>query len=132
MTLRECEEKLKELNTAEDEIILYGYAHIDGEKLKNEDISKLTLLKEKYTKLKDEIISKPLTIADCSRMIKLCIEAEESVLAGKEYELEGRKLVRADLAEILRLKTYYQKEKERLEQGLSTGSRIRSIIPTGF
>ncbi|EHO83669.1 MULTISPECIES: hypothetical protein [Fusobacterium] len=132
MTLRECEEKLKELNTAEDEIILYGYAHIDGEKLKNEDLSKLTLLKEKYTKLKDEIISKPLTIADCSRMIKLCIEAEESVLAGKEYELEGRKLVRADLAEILRLKTYYQKEKERLEQGLSTGSRIRSIIPTGF
>ena len=132
MNLRECEEKLKELNTAEDEIILYGYAHIDGEKLKNEDLSKLTLLKEKYTKLKDEIISKPLTIADCSRMIKLCIEAEESVLAGKEYELEGRKLVRADLAEILRLKTYYQKEKERLEQGLSTGSRIRSIIPTGF
>ena len=48
MTLRECEEKLKELNTAEDEIILYGYAHIDGEKLKNEDLSKLTLLKEKY------------------------------------------------------------------------------------
>lgn len=132
MTLRECEEKLKELNTVEDEIILYGYAHMDGEKLKNEDLPKLKLLKEKYTKLKDEIISKPLTITDCSRMIKLCIEAEESVLAGKEYELEGRKLVRADLAEILRLKTYYQKEKERLEQGLSTGSRIRSIIPTGF
>lgn len=132
MTLRECEEKLKELNTVEDEIILYGCAHMDGEELKNEDLPKLKLLKEKYTKLKDEIISKPLTIADCSRMIKLCIEAEESVLAGKEYELEGRKLVRADLAEILRLKTYYQKEKERLEQGFSTGSRIRSIIPTGF
>ena len=114
MTLRECEEKLKELNTAEDEIILYGYTHIDGEKLEEKDLAKINLLKEKYTKLKEEIIAKPLTIADCSRMIKLCIEAEESVLAGKEYELEGRKLVRADLAEILRLKTYYQKEKERL------------------
>lgn len=132
MTLRECEEKLKELNAAEDEIILYGYTHIDGEKLEEGDLTKINLLKEKYTKLKEEIISKPLTIADCSRMIKLCIEAEESVLAGKEYELEGRKLVRADLAEILRLKTYYQKEKGRLEQGLPTGSRIRSIIPIGF
>ena len=132
MTLRECEEKLEELNTAEDEIILYGYTHIDGEKLEEKDLTKVKLLKEKYTKLKEEIIAKPLTIADCSRMIKLCIEAEESVLAGKEYELEGRKLVRADLAEILRLKTYYQKEKERLEQGLPTGSRLRSVIPIGF
>lgn len=132
MTLRECEEKLKELNTAEDEIILYGYTHIEGEKLEEKDLTKVNLLKEKYTKLKEEIISKPLTITDCSRMIKLCIEAEESVLAGKEYELEGRKLVRADLAEILRLKIYYQKEKERLEQGLPNGSRIKSIIPTGF
>lgn len=132
MTLRECEEKLKELSTAEDEIILHGYAHIDGERLEKEALPKIKLLKEKYTKLKDEIVSKPMTIADCSRMIKLCIEAEESILSGKEYELEGRKLVRADLAEVLRLKIYYQKEKDRLEQGLPTGSRMRSVIPMGF
>ena len=52
-----------------------------------------------------------------------------SVLAGKEYEMDGRHLTRADLSEILKLKRYYEDEIERLEAGLQKGRYAYRIMP---
>ena len=56
-------------------------------------------------------------------------EAEEGVLAGKEYEIDGRKLTRTDLSEILKLKKYYETEMERIEAGLEKGRYAYRIMP---
>lgn len=115
MTIRELEEKIETLEKLEENIILNGYGYFEGTKYTEEDNEKITKLKELYQKRRSDLINKPLTIEDCNRMIAFCIEAEEAVLAGQEYEFEGTRLTRANLNDILKLKDYYIKEKHRLE-----------------
>lgn len=129
MTVLECEERIAEYLEAEEDIILYGYCYIRGERFEAEDIEKIKNAKKLWEERKKEILNKKMTVEDCKRMILLCREAEEGVLAGKEYEIDGRKLTRADLSEILKLKKYYETEMERIEAGLEKGRYAYRIMP---
>lgn len=129
MRLLECEERITEYLDAEEDITLYGYCYIRGERFEAEDIEKIKNAKKLWEERKKEILNKKLTVEDCKRMLLLCREAEESVLAGKEYEMDGRHLTRADLSEILKLKRYYEDEIERLEAGLQKGRYAYRIMP---
>lgn len=128
MTLRECEERLEEIDKLEQDIILDGYGYLDGKKYSSEDTEKIKKLRE-YIEAKREKLIQPLTIEDCKRMIALCVEAEEQVLGGQQYEFEGRKLTRANLREIRDLKEYYQKEQYRLETGTKRGIKMYRVFP---
>ncbi len=129
MTLAECEEKIAEYLEAEEDIALYGYCYIRGEKFEATDIEKIKNAKKLWEERRKELLSKKLTVEDCQRMIYLCREAEEAVLAGKEYEIDGRKLTRIDLSEILKLKKYYETEMERIQAGLQKGRYAYRIMP---
>lgn len=129
MTVLECEERITEYLEAEEDIVLYGYCYIRGERFEAEDIEKIKNAKKLWEERKKELLNKKLTVEDCKRMILLCREAEEGVLAGKEYEIDGRKLTRTDLSEILKLKKYYETEMERIEAGLEKGRYAYRIMP---
>ena len=129
MTVLECEERTAEYLEAEEDIVLYGYCYIRGERFEAEDIEKIKNAKKLWEERKKELLNKKLTVEDCKRMILLCREAEEGVLAGKEYEIDGRKLTRTDLSEILKLKKYYETEMERIEAGLEKGRYAYRIMP---
>ena len=129
MTLKECEDKIAEYLEAEEDVALYGFCYINGKRFEREEVPRIREAKKLWEQRKNEILSKKLTAEDCQRMILLCREAEESVLEGKEYEFEGRHLTRADLSEILRLKKYYEAEKERIEVGLEKGRYAYRIMP---
>lgn len=124
MTIRELEEKIRTLEELEDNIVLDGYGFYEGKKYTKEHSNKIRELKELYKSRRSEQINKPLTIEDCNRMIAFCIEAEEAVLAGQEYEYEDTRLTRADLSKIIALKEYYIKEKHRLENGIKRGIKM--------
>lgn len=124
MTIRELEEKIRTLEELEDNIVLDGYGFYEGKKYTKEHSNKIKELKELYKSRRSEQINKPLTIEDCNRMIAFCIEAEEAVLAGQEYEYEDTRLTRADLSKIIALKEYYIKEKHRLENGIKRGIKM--------
>lgn len=124
MTIRELEEKIRTLEELEDNIVLDGYGFYEGKKYTKEHNNKIKELKELYKSRRSEQINKPLTIEDCNRMIAFCIEAEEAVLAGQEYEYEDTRLTRADLSKIIALKEYYIKEKHRLENGIKRGIKM--------
>lgn len=132
MTIRELEEKIETLELLEENIILDGYGYFEGKKYTVEDNEKIKQLKELYKKRRSELINKSLTIEDCNRMISFCIEAEEAVLAGQEYEYEGTKLTRANLSEIIVLKEYYIKEKYRLETGTKRGIKMWRVYGNNY
>lgn len=132
MTIRELEEKIETLEKLEENIILNGYGYFEGTKYTEEDNEKITKLKELYQKRRSNLINKPLTIEDCNRMIAFCIEAEEAVLAGQEYEFEGTRLTRANLNDILKLKDYYIKEKHRLETGTTRGIKMYRVYGNNY
>lgn len=124
MTLRETEEKIKKIEELEETIILDYYGYYEGKKYTRDDLPKIAQLKEHYEKNRKRLLSKGITVEDCSRMIALCIEAEEAVLAGQAYEYEGRSLTRANLKEIRDLKKYYESLKIRLENNIKPGIKI--------
>lgn len=128
MTLKECEDKIAEYMEAEEDVALYGYCYINGKRFEREDIPNIREAKKLWEERREKLLNKKLTVTDCQRMILLCREAEESVLEGKEYEFEGRRLTRSDLSEILRLKKYYETEKERIEAGIEKGRYAYRII----
>lgn len=128
MTLLECEERIAEYLEAEEDIALYGYCYIRGEKFEAANLENIKNARKLWEDRKKELLSKKLTVEDCQRMIHLCREAEEAVLAGKEYEIDGRKLTRIDLSEILKLKKYYETEMERIEAGLQKGRYAYRIM----
>lgn len=132
MTIRELEEKIETLEMLEEKIILDGYGYFEGNKYTEVDREKIEKLRELYKKRRSELINKPLTIEDCNRMIAFCVEAEEAVLAGQEYEMEGTKLTRANLTEIINLKEYYIKEKYRLETGTKRGIKMWRAYGNNF
>lgn len=123
-SIKEYEEKIEDLEALEDSIILDGFGYYEGKKYTAADQENIVKLKEKYQKKRFEAINTPLTIEDCSRIIKICNEAEEAVLSGQEYEYEGRRLTRVNLDEIRSLKDSYIKEKYRLENGVDQGIKI--------
>ena len=88
------ENKLIEIEEAEEDLILHGSAWVAGVEFLKEnpdDMKKLADLKEHYKKKIDEILNTKITVQECERYIRLYLEAEEAVLKGQEYTIDGQK-----------------------------------------
>lgn len=129
------ESKLLEIEEAEEDFILYGYAWVAGVKfLKSnpDDIKKLEELKEHYQKKVNEILDTKITAQECERYIRLYLEAEEAVLKGQEYTIDGQNLKRADLEQIRKGRIWWENKKAQIESGTGEGIRFFQIVPHEF
>ena len=112
------ESKLLEIEEAEEDLILYGSAWVAGVKfLKSnpDDMKKLEELKEHYQKKVNEILDTKITAQECERYIRLYLEAEEAVLKGQEYTIDGQNLKRADLEQIRKGRIWWENKKAQIE-----------------
>lgn len=119
-----CEEKLRDIEQAEEDLILHGSAYIDGVEITETNKEKLDRLKELWTKRQKEILDTPLTIEICNRYIKLYLEAEESILNSQSYTIDGRVLTRANLTEVKRARREWEVKKEDLISGEGSYKRV--------
>lgn len=129
------ENKLIEIEEAEEDLILYGSAWFSGVEFlkgKSEDMKKLADLKEYYKKKIDEILNTKITVQECERYIRLYLEAEEAVLKGQEYTIDGQNLKRADLEQIRKGRIWWENKKAQIESGTGEGIRFFQIVPHEF
>ena len=70
MTVLECEERIAEYLEAEEDIILYGYCYIRGERFEAEDIEKIKNAKKLWEERKKEILNKNINYL---RYFYLCL-----------------------------------------------------------
>lgn len=72
-----------------------------------------------------------ITLAQAEAQLALYLAAEEKVLSGQSYEIAGRKLTRANLAEIQQgVATWNQRARE-LTTAATGRSRARTIVVGG-
>lgn len=64
-------------------------------------------------------------------MLGLYYEAEKKVLLGQSYEIDGRKITRANIKEIRNGIELYEGKVARLKSGRKPGVRITSLAPKG-
>ena len=129
------ENKLIEIEEAEEDLILHGSAWIAGVeflKANPDDMKKLDDLKEHYKKKIDEILNTKITVQECERYIRLYLEAEEAVLKGQEYTIDGQNLKRADLEQIRKGRIWWENKKAQIESGTGEGIRFFQIVPHEF
>ena len=129
------ENKLIEIEEAEEDLILHGSAWVAGVEFSKEnpdDMKKLADLKEHYKKKIDEILNTKITIQECERYIRLYLEAEEAVLKGQEYTIDGQNLKRADLEQIRKGRIWWENKKSQIESGTGEGIRFFQIVPHEF
>ena len=129
------ESKLLGIEEAEEDLILYSYAWVAGVKfLKSnpDDMKKLEELKEHYQKKVNEILDTKITAQECERYIRLYLEAEEAVLKGQEYTIDGQNLKRADLEQIRKGRIWWENKKAQIESGTGEGIRFFQIVPHEF
>ena len=129
------ENKLIEIEEAEEDLILYGSAWVAGVEFLKEnpaDMKKLANLKEHYKKKIDEILNTKITVQECERYIRLYLEAEEAVLKGQEYTIDGQNLKRADLEQIRKGRIWWENKKAQIESGTGAGIRFFQIVPHEF
>ena len=118
------ENKLIEIEEAEEDLILHGSAWFAGVEFLKEnsaDMKKLADLKEHYKKKIDEILN-----------TRLYLEAEEAVLKGQEYTIDGQNLKRADLEQIRKGRIWWENKKAQIESGTGEGIRFFQIVPHEF
>lgn len=129
------ENKLIEIEEAEEDLILDGSAWVAGVEFLKEnpaDMKKLDDLKEHYKKKIDEILNTKITVQECERYIRLYLEAEEAVLKGQEYTIDGQNLKRADLEQIRKGRIWWENKKAQIESGTGEGIRFFQIVPHEF
>ena len=129
------ENKLIEIEEAEEDLILYGSAWVAGIEFLKENpanMKKLADLKEHYKKKIDEILNTKITVQECERYIRLYLEAEEAVLKGQEYTIDGQNLKRADLEQIRKGRIWWENKKAQIESGTGEGIRFFQIVPHEF
>ena len=129
------ENKLIEIEEAEEDLILHGSAWVTGVEFLKEnpdDMKKLADLKEHYKKKIDEILNTKITVQECERYIRLYLEAEEAVLKGQEYTIDGQNLKRADLEQIRKGRIWWENKKSQIENGTGEGIRFFQIVPHEF
>lgn len=129
------ENKLIEIEEAEEDLILHGstwFAGVEFLKENPADMKKLADLKEHYKKKIDEILNTKIPIQECERYIRLYLEAEEAVLKGQEYTIDGQNLKRADLEQIRKGRIWWENKKAQIESGTGEGIRFFQIVPHEF
>lgn len=72
-----------------------------------------------------------ITLAQAEAQLTLYLAAEAAVLSGQSYEIAGRRLVRANLAEITAGITTWDNRVKQLAQRTSGRGRSRTIIVGG-
>lgn len=72
-----------------------------------------------------------ITLADAESKLAQYQSAEEKVLIGQSYEIAGRSLRRADLAEIRRGIDYWDKKVQELSARASGRGRCCNVRPGG-
>ncbi|CAL7915184.1 MULTISPECIES: hypothetical protein [Fusobacterium] len=133
--LANLEYKLGEVETAEEEIILFDIAYISGvafEKGNVEHEQKLKELKKFYEEKIKEITSKGITVEDCNHYIHLYLEAEANVLAGQEYTIDSNQMKRADLEQIRKGRIWWENRKAQIENGTTNGIQFFQVCPHEF
>jgi hypothetical protein len=68
-----------------------------------------------------------ITAEDAQLLLDAWIAADKACAKGQSYEISGRKLTRADAAQITEKIKYYQAMVTRLASG-SSGARVRRIV----
>ena len=129
------ENKLIEIEEAEEDLILHGsawFAGVEFLKKNPDDMKKLADLKEYYKKQIDEILNIKIPVQECERYIRLYLEAEEAVLKGQEYTIDGQNLKRADLEQIRKGRIWWENKKSQIESGTGEGIRFFQIVPHEF
>lgn len=129
------ENKLIEIEEAEEDLILHGsawFAGVEFLKKNPDDMKKLAGLKEYYKKQIDEILNIKIPVQECERYIRLYLEAEEAVLKGQEYTIDGQNLKRADLEQIRKGRIWWENKKSQIESGTGEGIRFFQIVPHEF
>ncbi|MCE5200552.1 MAG: DUF6148 family protein [Armatimonadota bacterium] len=63
------------------------------------------------------------------RKLALWEAAEDAIAGSQEYQIDGRRLTRANLNEVQRMVHYYENKVARLAAGRGPGGRVRRIIP---
>ena len=72
-----------------------------------------------------------ITLPQAELQLAAYLEAETKVLAGQEYEINGRRLRRADLREIREGIRYWSDHIGVLSARAPGRSRARTIVPAG-
>lgn len=127
--------KLEEIEAAEEELLLYDEAYISGvrfERSNEEDMKKIKVLKNFYENKISEILKKEITVEECERYIRLYLEAEATVLKGQEYTIDGDSMKRADLNQIRKGRIWWENKKAQLLNNTGDGIRFMQIVPTEY
>lgn len=127
--------KLEEIEAAEEELLLYDEAYISGvrfERNNEEDMKKIKVLKNFYENKISEILKKEITVEECERYIRLYLEAEATVLKGQEYTIDGDSMKRADLNQIRKGRIWWENKKAQLLNNTGDGIRFMQIVPTEY
>ncbi|MBR8701449.1 MULTISPECIES: hypothetical protein [unclassified Fusobacterium] len=129
--LSSCEEMLREIAVAEEELILYDKAYINGVEITAANKDKLESLKALWEKRRNDILNQEITIEMCDRYIKLYLEAEEEILKSQSYTIDGQTLTRANLNDIVRQRKNWENQKEILLSGEGNERRIYRLSHNG-
>ena len=127
--------KLEEIEAAEEELLLYDEAYISGvrfERSNEEDMKRIKVLKNFYENKISEILKKEITVEECERYIRLYLEAEATVLKGQEYTIDGDSMKRADLNQIRKGRIWWENKKAQLLNNTGDGIRFMQIVPTEY
>lgn len=71
----------------------------------------------------------PWTLQEARENLKMWLKAEQAVATGQSYTIGTRSLTRASLREITERIRFWRAEVSRLERGISTGVRIKRVVP---
>lgn len=69
-----------------------------------------------------------ITLAQAEAALAAWIDADTKVASGQSYEIAGRRLTRADAAEITRKIDYWNSKVVGLTQSAAGGSRSRTMV----
>jgi len=72
-----------------------------------------------------------ITLSQAEAKLTLYLAAEDAVLTGQSYEISGRRLTRANLAEIRAGTDHWQSRVVTLSNQASGRSRSRTMVPGG-
>lgn len=126
-----CEEMLRDIAQAEEELILHDVAYINGVEITESNKEKLIALKELWENRRKEILNQEITVELCDRYIKLYLEAEEEILKSQSYTIDGQMLTRANLNDIVRQRKNWENQKEILLSGEGNERRIYRLSHNG-
>jgi hypothetical protein len=72
-----------------------------------------------------------ITLDQAQQQLDTWLAASMAVSKGQAYELEGRKMTRANLAEIQQAITFWDAKVKSLTPTRRRGARVRYVVPRG-